>query len=318
MDLRQIMYFMCVYEEASFTKAARRLGVVQPALSIQVRRLEDEFGMALFDRNAKGLVPTASGKLFYELCAPIRRNVGEARQQMLELAKPDQVFGAVRCGFPPAFFKSLLAPVLIRFAERYPRVELTVREGYGGTLKEWVARGELDFAFGAWFDDQSIEHSVVYEEELAFVSGAPIAGKPFHPCDLSRIEGLKLLLPSSNQMLGPVLRQHIAAGLLHPVRTMTVDSYLGVLEVARASDWAALIPITGLLDEASNPDIFIYPIARPYLSFRWHLLHEQAQPLSTAAQILVEAVAAELAEKHSLWRALWEGRIAEAGGASGT
>ena len=118
-------------------------------------------------------------------------------------------------------------------------------------------------------------------------------------------------------MVAPVLGSGNESNVIKPKRTMVVDSYLGVLEVARASDWAALIPITGLLDEASNPDIFIYPIARPYLSFRWHLLHEQAQPLSTAAQILVEAVAAELAEKHSLWRALWEGRIAEAGGASG-
>ena len=301
-DLRQIMYFMSVYEEGSFTKAARKLGLVQPALSTQVRRLEEEFATALFERMSSGISATASGKMFYELCAPIRRGVAAAKQQMLELAKPDQVFGAVRCGFPPTFFKALLGPVIRDFVEQHPGVELTVREAYGGTLREWVARGELDFALGAWFDDRGIEHSVIYEEDLALVSGAPVAGKRFRPCDLGEIENLKLMLPSANHVLGPILRQHIAAGLVRPARTMVMDSYLGVLEVARGSDWAALIPMTGLLDEVANRKLWIYPIARPQLSFRWHLIHEQARALSSAAKLFVQAVVIQLAAKQALWK----------------
>jgi DNA-binding transcriptional LysR family regulator len=202
MDLRQIMYFMCVYEEGSFTKAARKLGLVQPALSVQVKRLEEEFGVALFQRTLKGVVPTASGRSFYDLCAPIRRSVGAARQQMLEQARPDQVFGVVRGGFLPTFFKALLGPVIVKFIERYPGVDLTVREAYGGTLKDWVASGNLDFALGAWFDDESLEHSVIYEEDVALVCGAPIAGESLQACDLGTIPDLKLMLPSANHVLG--------------------------------------------------------------------------------------------------------------------
>jgi DNA-binding transcriptional LysR family regulator len=315
MDLRQIMYFMCVYEESSFTKAARKLGLVQPALSIQVQRLEEEFGTQLFQRTPKGLIPTASGRSFYDLCAPIRRGVGVARQQMLELAKPNQVFGVVRCGFPPTFFKDLLGPILADFVERYPGVDLTVREGYGGTLKEWVSRGDLDFALGAWFDDQSLEHSVIHEEDVCLVSGASIAGERFQPCDLGKIPNLKLILPSSNHVLGPILRQYIAAGLLHPARTMVVDSYLGVVGIARASDWSVLIPATGLFDQVSTPDLWIYPIARPHLIFRWHLIHEQARPLSAAARVLVDLVVSEFAAKHSQWKALCGEQVGSAGSA---
>jgi DNA-binding transcriptional LysR family regulator len=304
MDLRQIIYFMCVYEESSFTGAARKLGLVQPALSIQIRRLEEEFGIDLFQRTTKGLIPTSAGKSFYRLCAPIRRSLGSAKQQMLELARPDQVFGTVRCGFPPTFFKALLGPIITNFVERYPGVDLTLREGYSGTLQEWVSRGDLDFALGAWFDDQSLEHSVILEEDVALVSGAPIAGNSLQPCDLGDIHHLKLMLPSANHVLGPILRQHIASGLLHPQRTMIVDSYLGVMGVARGSDWAVLIPATGLLDEISNPKIWIYPITRPQLSFRWHLIHAQAKPLSTAAHLLADAIVTELAAKRALWKQL--------------
>jgi len=308
MDLRQIMYFMCVYEEASFTKAAQKVGVVQPALSIQIRRLEDEFGAELFRRTPKGLTPTALGTSFYELCGPIRQGVGVARQKMTELAQPDQVFGPVRCGFPPTFFKDLLGPMIADFAERYPRVALTIRDAYSGSLKEWVSRGELDFALGAWFEDTGLNHSVIYEEDIALVSGAPIGGETLRPCDMSQLQNLKLILPSANQVLGPILRQYISNGLLHPTRTMVVDSYLGVLEIARVSDWAALIPIAGILHEVANSNIYIYPIVYPQLSFRWHLIHQHGRPLSSAAQLLVDTVVNELAAKRQMWTELCKKR----------
>jgi hypothetical protein len=69
-----------------------------------------------------------------------------------------------------------------------------------------------------------------------------------------------------------------------------------------------LVPVTGLIDEISNPGIWIYPVVRPQLSFRWHLMHEHARPLSTAARLLVDAVVAELAAKRALWTEQCGGR----------
>jgi DNA-binding transcriptional LysR family regulator len=305
MDLRQIMYFMCVYEEASFTKAARKVGVVQPALSAQIGRLEDEFGGALFSRTPRGVVPTALGKSFYELCQPIRLDIAEAKHRMLELRQPDQVFGPVRCGFPPSYFKAALGTILTDFVERHPHVELTVRESYGGTLRQWVAAGELDFAFGTSPQHQTgLADASIFEEDVALVSGAPIAGEPFRPCDLGSIDKLKLMLPSLQHVLGPSLREHIATGLIKPQRTMIVDSYVGVLEIAKVSDWAVLIPITGLLDEVFNPKLFIYPVKRPFLTFRWHVIHEQGKPLTAAAKLLIDAVVGGLTAKRRRWEEL--------------
>jgi len=311
MDLRQIMYFMLVYEEASFTKAARKAGVVQPALSMQVRRLEEEFGGQLFSRLPTGVVPTALGKSFYNLCRPIQVGIAEARNRMRELQQPGQIFGTVRCGFPPSYFKALLGTVLADFSERHPGVELAVREAYGGTLRDWVAAGELDFAFGTSSQHETgLAIAAVIEEELAMVSGAPIAGATLRPCDLGTIEKLKLMLPSSEHVLGPILREHIATGVIRPQRTMIVDSYLGVLEIARVSDWAALIPITGLLEEVFNPNLYIYPIGRPFLTFRWHVLHAQSRPLTAAARVLLDAVVAGLAAKRVQWQQLCRERRA--------
>lgn len=68
MDLRQIEYFVALYDERSITKAARRLNIVQPALSMQISRLEKTFKTKLFERTSRGVVPTDTGRTFYGFC----------------------------------------------------------------------------------------------------------------------------------------------------------------------------------------------------------------------------------------------------------
>jgi len=305
MDLRQIMYFMSVYEEKSFTRASRKTGVVQPALSVQIKRLEEEFGVALFDRQSRGIVPTAHGRQFYELCEPIRKAVGRARQIMVNESKPDDIIGSMRCGFPPTFYKAVIGRAIADFTRQYQRIEFTLREGYARTLTDWVLEGELDFAVGIWSKElPGLEFEVVFEEEVALVSGRPLADSRFALCDITKIDGLKLMLPSDKHTLGPILRQMIANGQIRPAQTMVVDSYLGALEIARASDWAAFIPVTGLLQEANEPDLFIYKVANSALSFRWYVVHKEDRPLDKAAHLLIDKIIEMLEARKADWRAL--------------
>ena len=71
MDLRQIRYFAALYEERSITKAARRLNVGQPALSMRISELEKKFKTQLFERTSRGVIPTDIGRAFYGLCQKI-------------------------------------------------------------------------------------------------------------------------------------------------------------------------------------------------------------------------------------------------------
>lgn len=308
MDLRQITYFMSVYESGSFTKAARIANVVQPALSVQIRRLEEEFKAPLFERRQQGVVPTPLGKALYDACLPVVKGFADAKQQVLDMARSGIVAGSIRCGFPPTFLKAIAGHVIPAFSARYPDVELVVREAYGGTLREWVGAGELDFAFGGWTKaDRGIAQERLFEEELALVCGRPIAGPSFTPCDLNQLEGLNLILPSPHQVMGATLRGHIEAGVIRPQRTMIMDSYIGVMETARASDWAVFVPVAGVLEEARS-GLYIYPIISPRLLFRWHLIHDARKPLSLAARMLVDRVAAEFTHIRLKWQDLCEDR----------
>ena len=85
MEFRQIQYFLCLAEEKSVTRAARQLNIVQPALSMQIAKLEAELGQKLFERSSHGMTLTVAGEAFCRLVSPIARDVEYAKQEMARL-----------------------------------------------------------------------------------------------------------------------------------------------------------------------------------------------------------------------------------------
>lgn len=96
MDFKQLQYFITLVEQGNMTRAARRLNMVQPALSAQILKLEREFSTKLFERTNRGVTPTASGKKLYELCVPLLGNMNALRQHMLAIS--GEVGGEVTVG----------------------------------------------------------------------------------------------------------------------------------------------------------------------------------------------------------------------------
>ena len=308
MDLKQIRYFMSIYENGSFTSAARKLNVAQPALSMQIRHLEQELQAVLFERRPDGVAPTLAGRRLYELCDPIRSSVEYAKQQMSAHVTTDSIVGPLRFGFPPSFYKCFVGRVLADFSQRHPGVELSASEGYGGTLKDWVADGTLDFAVGGPYEpDPLLTGQLFFQEDVVLVSGAPVFGPRFTPCDLRAFDGFKLMLPHGHQVLGPMLAQYLVNQIIRPARTMVVNSYFGVMETARASDWVALVPATVVLDEIARDELYVYPLVEPSLTFRWFLIHRREKPIAPAARLLLDEVAAELETTYRAWKKILEG-----------
>lgn len=307
MDLRQIGYFLTVFEERSFSAAARKIGVVQPALSMQMRHLEEELGVRLFERSSQGIVPTRAGERFYERFLPISRDIVKATDELRQHARGEGISGRLRFGCPPTFFKAIVGRVLPRFAADFPNVDLHVVEGYGGTLHEWVRNGDIDFAFGTPpRDETGLTSEGVLEEQLVLVSGRPIAGESLRPCDLSAIDDLKLFIPTPRQVLGEIVRDHITNERIRVTRTIVLDSYLGVLECARASDWGALVPVSGILDELTS-GLSIYPIRQPAMAFAWNVIRQQRFPFTAAAIAMVNLIEAQLLCVNERWRAVLDG-----------
>src|SRR5687767_1858731 len=144
MELHQLEYLLAIAEEASFSRAARRLGVAQPSLSQQVRKLEDELGHRLLDRLPKGVVATEAGRQLLEHARRVLAEIADARRRIGDT--PGHVTGALSVGAIPTIAPFLLPGALRRFAGRWPDVKLDVVEDVTSRLLGMLERGELDVA----------------------------------------------------------------------------------------------------------------------------------------------------------------------------
>src|SRR5579884_811958 len=145
MELRQLRYLVALAEELHFTRAAAREHIAQPALSQQIRRLEDEVGLALVERTTRRVSITEAGEL---LVARARRVLAELDAATAELQALRGVqTGHVVVGALHTMGPVDLALVLAEFHRRHPAVELTVREQSSEELAEMLRVDELDLAF---------------------------------------------------------------------------------------------------------------------------------------------------------------------------
>jgi len=145
MELRQLRYLLALAEERHFTRAAEREHIAQPAMSQQIRRLEDETGLALVQRTTRRVALTDAGEL---LVARARRILAEVDAAQTELEGLRGLHtGHVTVGAMHTMGPVDVSLVLAIFHERHPGVELTVREQSSEELAEMLRVDELDLAF---------------------------------------------------------------------------------------------------------------------------------------------------------------------------
>ncbi len=144
MELRHLRYFAAVAEKLNFSRAAAELHVAQPAISQQVRALEEELGVRLFDRTGGKVSLTQAGQALLPHAHRLLAGVEAARQEVTELGTLTR--GTASLGAPPTVSGQLLPGLLTRFRRAYPRLEVTLREAGTEALLMLIEEGRLDLA----------------------------------------------------------------------------------------------------------------------------------------------------------------------------
>jgi DNA-binding transcriptional LysR family regulator len=142
MELRHLRYFVAIAEERSITRAAERLWIAQPGLSTQIRRLEDEIGVKLFERHTRGVDLTDAGELFLGRARATlaAADVALSTGRSLEAG----VVGTVRLGLATEAPAQVVPSLLAAFGEDRPEVDVTVFQSYAGTLLRDLRDGRID------------------------------------------------------------------------------------------------------------------------------------------------------------------------------
>lgn len=180
MELRDLRYFETIAELQHVGKASQRLHRTQPALSSSIRRLEEEFGAALFEKAGRGIRLTEAGQVLLRWAQRMRFDVEDARRELAAIGSG--LAGQVRLGIVPTAAQFLLPAVARQLLQAAPAVTLRTVVGLIDALKPMLRTGELDLMVGTQSTDEPGYMSTVLAEDAIVVAASArhevFKGKP--------------------------------------------------------------------------------------------------------------------------------------------
>lgn len=264
MDLKQLRAFVTVAETGNVTRASSLLNLVQPAVSRQLRMLEEDMGADLFDRGRHGMQLTSSGKTMLEYARRILNEVARAKAEIRPTDGP--VAGIVSIGLL-ASTADLLATMLAReVAQRFPNIRLRLTIGYAGHLQDWLEGGDVDAALLYGQKETPALHVKALLEESLWVLAEPSARlSRKRPVSLSRVARQPFILPAAPHGLrGAIEQAATAAGVTLNVFAETNALSVQKELVAQGHGWT-ILPAVSVTQEVERQLLSAAPLASPGL-----------------------------------------------------
>lgn len=296
--IRQLQYFVAVYEEASFSKAASREHCSQPALSAQIRNLEEVLSHSLFERSVSGVTPTAAGIRFYRHSVEILRSVNAARLEIAEVS--GRIAGRVRVGLIPTVVRGLLPAFLPPLVESHPMIDVQIIQGFSDPLAKAVVAQEVDFAVVLEPPKhEAMEITRLCDDTMVLISNPELGLTPCSAVQMNQLPPLDLVLPSPNHILRHNIERRIWTKEIRVGRLLEMDTVHGMIDFVANSKWATILPFTAVLCDVGSERLCINPISEPHLEANLYLIRLTRQPLAQAALVVIDEL-----KRHALMHRL--------------
>lgn len=264
MDVKQLMAVVAIADEGSVTGAARRLRLVQPAVSRQVRALETELGVELFERTRNGMHLTSAGEVMVERA---RRALSELDRARAELQPaPHDVRGVVSVGLLDSMTDLVAEPLVAAVRDAYPRVRLRVLTAYSGHLRDWLNAGDLDLAL--LYDlRRSAPFSVepAGREQLWMIAPPDAGLRVDRPMPLSHLLDVRLVLPESGHGLRVVIDRAFAKIEGRPNVAVETNSMRIQKSLVRRGHGWTILPAVGAAADVAARTLSGAPICKPWV-----------------------------------------------------
>lgn len=309
MDLKQLKYFLQITDSGSFSEAARILRIAQPALSLQLKNLEEELGTTLLVRHARGVTPTDLGTNFYQQARRILRQVDEAKEEIRSRVR-DPV-GQVSVGLPTSACRGLWLHLMKSVASKHPRISIHLVEAMSGSLDEWTQAGRLDVAL--LYDHRAYEHvawTEMMEENLLLIAppGADLGGRT--SIEFAEVARYKLVLPGHTHVIRNVIESCAARAGIKLNVTVNCDSLQGLIQMVR-NGYFTLFPHFGVAEELERGDLIAVELTNPIPSWRLSVVVSQRTVNSRASDAVATILANEIKAlvESGAWRAKLKERV---------
>jgi len=290
MELRQLRYFVAIVDHGSLSRAALVLHVAQPALTQQLRQLEEELGVQLLHRSAQGVLSTDAGKVFYEHAQAILKQVADARSAVAQSA--ERPSGSVTLGLPHSISGALALPLLKASRAQYPEITLQLTEELTGNLTDQLKSGRVNLA--VLFDDGQLSQfatTPLAEEELRFICHADAAyAKGEQSLMLAQALQATLILPGLQHGVRPRIEAVARGAGLSVDKVIEINS-IAILKSALLADMGAtILPAAPVLDELQRGELRAQRIHSPPVSRTVVLCTSRNIPLTNAAAAISRLV----------------------------
>ncbi|WP_315927366.1 LysR family transcriptional regulator [Mesorhizobium sp. SP-1A] len=289
MDLRQLRYFVSIAELGSFSKAAEVLRIAQPSISQHMQNLEDELGVQLFSRHARGATMTGPARELYDHARRILSSVEHAKDAIQrEATRPIE---RVSLGLSTSVARNVALPLFQHLSSHEAKVALHIVEAMPGYLGELLEAGRLDVAVLP--DHRPTEFTT---EEPLLDEDFVVLVRPQHPFAkrqevvFSEIFDRPVVLPGRHHTLRIGL-ENLAARNNVTIRAVDCDSVTAMAKIVQNDEYATVMPQVAFLDEIARREIVSVPIVSPTPSWRLSIVRSERSDNPRGSTLVSEALA---------------------------
>ena len=278
MILRHIKYFLAVAEHRSFTRAAASLYVSQPALSQQIKQLEESLEMTLFDRSGRQVKLTHAGEVYAGYAHKALQDLEEGRRALHDVQNLSR--GALRIAITPTFTTYLIGPLIKVFHNLYPNITLSIQEMSQEQMEKQLLDDEFDVGIAfAEVHSAEIGTQTLLVETLALVVNKDHPLARHQTIDLQTLSEQSLVLLSHEFVTRGQIEHYCRQHSIKPQVLMEANSLSAVLEIIHHTQLTTLLPS----NIVSNRDELIAIALAPSLLQRTAVLLQRKGAYQNAA-----------------------------------
>lgn len=285
--LRQLRYFDALARHGHFGRAAEACAISQPALSMQIKEMEEALGGVLLERNARQVALTKFGEELAQRVRDILRAVDELGD--FARASRDLLAGRLRIGMIPTIAPYLLPEVIANLKRLHPELDIHVREALTAKLIEELAEGRLDTAIVALpVSEPSLTEVALFAESFLLVRPGEDAGKPVPSVD--KLRDMRLLLLEEGHCFRDQALSFCNMQSSPPRETLDASSLSTLVQMVSAGIGVTLIPEMAVAVETRSAPVSVARLKNPQPSRTVGMVWRKTSPLARQLMQISEAV----------------------------
>lgn len=292
LSLRQIRAYLAVARTLSFTRAAAETNLSQPALTVQIRTLEEQLGIKLFDRNSRSVELTRLGRELVPNFQRILREFDDTVTGVRDIAR--QGGGSVRLGALPSFAAGILPDIIVRFRKRFPRVALAIRDAIASRVMDLVLSEEVDLGVVGGepiHAELDVIHRVEDRLKVIFPDGHPLAR--MKRVDIKELIAFPLILMDPATSVRATVDAALAAGGQRVEAACEVTYMMTAVAMVRAGLGITILPASAH-EIRAEPGLIARGIDDPRFVRHISVVRKRRRTLPPAAENFMKALVEDL------------------------